>query len=245
MQNVSLLSLSFIGILLFSGCSGTAQSTSAPTEPLDGQTLARAKCAACHNLEMPPKTSEDEKAPPLYTVTVHLKDWIKADTPTEKRAKFIAFAKKYALHPSREISYCDKKSLKQYGLMPSLEGHATEAEIGTVAAWAYDTYDQMKMLAIMKERNRIAALPPHEQVLETHDCRSCHVYGNGKIAPTFGEIGQRYGTTGIEQIKKSITEGSKGKWLSFHAPMKAYKDLTPAQLDSMANWIVKQTRGKQ
>ncbi len=244
MQKISLLSLWIVGVYLLSGCSGTTKNTSAPAKPLDGEALAHAKCAACHNLEMPPKTSEDEKAPPLYTVTVHLKDWIKADTPTEKRAKFIAFAKKYALHPSREISYCDKKSLQQYGLMPPLKGQATEAEIGAVAAWAYDTYDQMKMMAIMKERNRIAALPLHEQILETHDCRSCHVYGNGKLAPTFKQIGQRYGEKGIEQIKKSITQGSHGKWPAFHTPMRAYPDLSPEQLEGMAEWIVKESQKK-
>ncbi len=224
-------------LLFLSGCSGSKQA-STHHEILDGETLARAKCAECHNLDIPPKTSDDEKAPPLYTVTVHLKDWIKADTPTEKRAKYIAFVKKYALNPSRKISYCDKKSLDEYGLMPSLEGKVTEAEIAAVAAWAYDRYDQKEMLKIMKERSRIAAMPPYQQVLETHDCRSCHIYGNGKLAPKFEQIGAKYGKSGIEHIKQSILHGSKGKWSSFHTPMRAYTDLTPVQLNGIAKWIV-------
>jgi cytochrome c len=229
------------GALLLSGCaSSTDKKSSTPAVKLDGEALAKSKCSECHNLEMPPKTSEGEKAPPLYTITVHLKDWIKADTPTEGRAKFIAFAKKYTLHPSHDISYCDKKSLQTYGLMPSLEGKATEAEIAAVAAWAYDTYDQMQMMAIMKERNRLAALPPHEQVLETHDCKLCHLHGNGKLAPTFKQIGSRYGEGGLKKIQQSITQGSHGKWPSFHTPMRPYTDLTLKQLDGIARWIATQ-----
>jgi len=57
----------------------------------DAPKLLETKCASCHNLDMPPKTSDDERAPPLYTVTVHLKDWIKSETDTENRAKFVAF----------------------------------------------------------------------------------------------------------------------------------------------------------
>jgi cytochrome c len=228
-----------VAALIASGCSssGTKHTASAP---LDGEALAKAKCAQCHNLDMPPKTSEDEKAPPLFTITVHLKDWIKADTDTERRAKFIAFAKDYTLNPTREKSYCDEKSLKSYGLMPSQKGNVTANEVGAIAAWAYDHYDQMAMLAIVKERNRIARLPLHEQVLETHDCRSCHILGNGKLAPTFKQIGAKYGTAGIEQIKNSITHGSRGKWPAFHVPMRAYTDLTPKQLQGMAEWIAKQ-----
>ena len=228
------------GAILLSGCSGNTQKSSAPTVRLDGRTLAKSKCSECHNLDMPPKTSEEEKAPPMFTVTVHLKDWIKADTPTEGRAKYIAFVRDYAINPTRKKSYCDAKSLADYGLMPSLKDKATPAEIAAVAAWAYDHYDQMQMLAIMKERNRLARLPLHEQVLETHDCRSCHVYGNGKLAPSFKEIGQRYGAKGVVPIQKSIAQGSKGQWPSFHTPMRAYSDLTPKQLEGIARWIAEQ-----
>ena len=226
--------------LLLCGCSGQKKTPHHSAVPLDGEALAKTHCFRCHNLDIPPQTSDGEKAPPLYTVTVHLKDWIKADTPTEKRAKFIAFVRDYALHPTRKKSYCDPKSLAQYGLMPSLEGNATDAQIAAVAAWAFDSYDQMAMLKIMKERNRIARLPLHEQVLQTHDCKLCHLLANGKLAPTFAQIGQRYGWKGIEKIKKSITHGSHGKWPAFHTPMRAYTDLNPKQLDGMARWIAEQ-----
>jgi cytochrome c len=226
-----------MAIALLSGCSGAQKHKSHSGASLDGEVLAKAKCSSCHNLDIPPKTSEGEKAPPLYTVTVHLKDWIKADTTAEKRSKFIDFVSTYGLSPSLKTSYCDKKSLKQYGLMPSLKGKATKSEIAAIAAWAFDTYDQMAMLKIMKERNRIAAMPPYKQVLETHDCRLCHILGNGKLAPTFTQIGQKYGPDGIEQIKTGITHGSRGKWPGFHTPMRAYRDLTDKQLSGIATWI--------
>ena len=228
---------------MLAGCSGGDKTTGTEEKALSSAQIdatLHQVCARCHNLDMPPKTSDDEKAPPLYTVTVHLKDWMKVDNPSELKAKFVSFVSDYVLHPSREKSYCDPASLKLYGVMPSLEGQITPAQARAVASAIFDRYDQMKMLAVMKERNRLAALPPWQQVLETRDCRLCHIQGKGKLAPGFDEIAKKYGPTGIETIKKSITRGSRGKWAAYHTPMRAYKDLTPKQLDGIARWILQQ-----
>jgi len=226
-------------LLIITGC-GDSKSNKKPQIQYDAKALLQSKCASCHDLHMPPLTSEDEKAPPMYTITVHLKDWIKSDTDTEKRAKFISFLQTYVLHPSKDISYCDEKSLAQYGLMPSQEGNVNSEEVGAIAAAIYQKYDQMVMLKITQERNRIAALPFYQQVLESYDCKYCHLYGNGKLAPSFTQIGQKYGKEGIDQIKESILHGSKGKWKEFYAPMKPYPVLSPKQLDGIAQWISEQ-----
>ncbi|WP_457606880.1 c-type cytochrome [Nitratifractor sp.] len=222
-----------------SGCGKKSSSTQASPH-LDGEKLLHEKCARCHNLDMPPKTSDHEPAPPIFAVVVHLKDWMKVENPSEKRAKFIAFVQDYVLHPSREKSYCDPKSLKLYGLMPSQQGKVTKEELGAIAAYLYDEYDQMKMLARMKEINRLKRLPPYEQVLETRDCRMCHIVGAGRLAPSFPEIAKRYGPKGAKQIRRSITEGSRGHWPKYHTPMRAYPDLTPAQLEGITQWILQQ-----
>jgi len=228
-------------LYMFIGC-GENQTEKKTQKQYDAKALLENKCASCHDLNMPPHTSDDEKAPPMYTITVHLKDWIKSDTDTEKREKFISFLQTYVLHPSKDISYCDEKSLAQYGLMPSQEGNVNRDEIAAIADYIYRRYDQMAMLKITQERNRIAALPPYQQVLESYDCKYCHINGNGKLAPTFAQIGQKYGKEGIEQIKKSIRNGSKGKWKGFYTPMKPYPALTPKQLEGIAAWISEQKK---
>ena len=225
-----------IAVLFLTSCNSSS------SKNLDGAKLAEQKCANCHNLDMPPKTSDNEKAPPLYTVVVHLKDWMKANDPSELKGKFIDFAADYVINPSLDKSYCDKISLKTYGLMPSQKGKVTKDEVKAIAAYIFDRYDQKYMLEYLKEKARIDALPPAQQVLETQDCKVCHL--NIKNAPTFEQIGKKYANN-IEQIKKSITEGSKGKWKGYLLPMRAYK-LPPKQLDAIAKWIIKEgTSGKQ
>ncbi len=223
-------------LFLGTGC----QQQQGSTRHYDGEKLAREKCSRCHNLDMPPKTSDHEAAPPLYTVTVHLKDWMKTPTPDAQRQKFIDFVADYVLHPSRDKSYCDPKSLELYGLMPSQKGKVTPEQLRAIAAWIYDHYDQMAMLRIMKERNRLAAMPPWKQVLETRDCRSCHILGAGKLAPSFPRIARRYADDpdAEKKIRDAILHGSRGKWPAFHVPMRAYDDLTPQQLEGITRWIL-------
>jgi len=221
----------FISILLIlTGCNSSS------SKSYDGKRLAEQKCASCHNLDMPPKTSDDEKAPPLFTVTVHLKDWIKVNNPSELKGKFVDFVADYVINPSLDKSYCDKESLKTYGLMPSQKGKVTKDEVRAIAEYIFSRYDQKYMLEYLKEKARIDALPPAQQVLETQDCKVCHF--NVKNAPTFKQIGKKYANN-IEQIKSSITNGSKGKWKGYLLPMRAYK-LPKKQLDAIAEWIIKE-----
>ena len=225
--------LFFFMVLLFTGCNDTHHSVR-----LDGAKLAEQKCAKCHNLDMPPKTSDKELAPPLYTVTVHLKDWMKVDNPSELRGKFTAFVKSYVINPDRSKSYCNKESLETYGVMPSQKGNVTEDELEAIAHYAFDTYDQMKMLEILQEKAKIEALPPAQQVLATKDCKMCHIAAAGKIAPSFAQIGKKYAKEGVAPIKEAILHGSKGKWPQYTIPMRAYSDLTPKQLDGIAHYIL-------
>jgi len=226
--------LLFISLaLIVAGCNSSTESYS----NLDGRALVEQKCSSCHNLDMPPATSDKEKAPPLFTVTVHLKDWIKVNNPSELKGKFVDFVSDYVLNPSKEKSYCDKKSLETYGLMPSQKGKVTKDEAKAIASYIFDLYDQKKILELNKERARIARLPLYQQVLETNDCRLCHQKNSSKNAPTFEEIGKKYGVEGKEIIKNSILNGSKGKWKGHLLPMKAYKNIPQKQLDALVDWI--------
>ncbi len=229
--------LFIVVILFFAGCNSNSNNSNSYSN-LDGKALVEQKCSSCHNLDMPPVTSEDEKAPPLFTVTVHLKDWMEVNNPSELKNKFINFVSDYALNPSKEKSYCDKKSLESYGLMPSLKGKVTEDELKAIASYIFDLYDQKKVLEIMKERARLASLPLYKQALETNDCMLCH-QKNSKNAPSFEEIGKKYGVNGKEIIKNSILNGSKGKWKGYLLPMRAYKNIPKERLDALVDYIAK------
>jgi len=225
--------LFFTIALLFSGCNLEHH-----TKRLDGGKLAEQKCAQCHNLDMPPKTSDKELAPPLYTVTVHLKEWMEVSNPSELRGKFTAFVQAYVIDPDRSKSYCDKESLETYGVMPSQKGKVTEDELEAIAHYIFDTYDQMKMLEILQEKAKIDTLPPAQQVLAIKDCKMCHIAAAGKIAPSFAQIGKKYAKEGSAPIKEAIVHGSKGKWPQYTIPMRAYSDLTPKQLEGIAHYIL-------
>ena len=80
-----------------------------PKERLDGEELIEQKCAKCHNLDMPPKSYENEIAPSMMAVTFHLKDFIKSNNPSEHEVKVVEFIKDYVIAPSREKSFCDKR----------------------------------------------------------------------------------------------------------------------------------------
>ena len=145
-----------------------------PKERLDGEELIEQKCAKCHNLDMPPKSYENEIAPSMMAVTFHLKDFIKSNNPSEHEVKVVEFIKDYVIAPSREKSFCDKKSLDSYGVMPSQKDNVTEDELDAIAHYMYKSYDNQKMLDIMAEKQRLARLTLHERVLEQQRCENCH-----------------------------------------------------------------------
>jgi len=225
--------------LLFLGCQ---DSNSKKTEHhYNGEDLIKQKCSICHNLDIPPKISDSEKAPPMFTVTVHLREWMKGDSKVDKEANFIEFVKSFVINPSIDKSYCKKEILKKYGLMPSQKGNVTEDELEAIAKYALRTYDQKILMEIMQRKNKIASLPPYKQVLELKNCKFCHINGGGKVAPLFRQIAKKYNHDKkyLKTIKDAIVNGSKGKWSNYHTPMRAYKDLTPKQLDGISRWILK------
>lgn len=230
--------VSAVAVMALCGCGNDQSETNG--KHYDGKALMEQKCVQCHNLQMPPDTNDQEKAPPMYAIAVHLKEWMKGNTDSEKKANFITFVQSYVLHPSRNRSYCKKDMLQKYGLMPSQEGKVSKEELKAIAAYAADTYDQNKMLEILKEKNRIAAMKPYQQVLALKDCKMCHIQGAGKVAPLFKQIAAKYAQKDMGTIKDAILHGSKGKWPAYHAPMRAYPDLTPKQLDGIAQWILDQ-----
>ena len=209
-----------------------------PKQKLNGENLLTQKCAACHNLDMPPESYENEIAPSIMAVTFHLKDFIKADNPTEHKPKIISFIQDYVIDPSAEKSFCDKESLESYGLMPSQKGKVNKDELEAIASYMYDTYDNQILLKQMAEKRRLRAMSLHERVIEQHRCNTCHNIEKDKVAPSFKMIAQRYETKDRETLIQSIKEGSKGKWENKVLPMPPFKKLSDDDAAGMVDWIL-------
>lgn len=206
---------------------------------MDGEKLLIQKCSKCHNLDMPPKSYDHEIAPSMMAVTFHLKDFIKSDNPSEHEEKIVEFVKEYVMHPSAEKSLCDKASLESYGIMPSQKGKVSLDELDAIVHYMYMTYDNMKLLEIMKEKNRLAKLPLHKRVFEQQHCNYCHKEVQDGIAPSFKMIANRYTPKDRKMLIDSIKNGSKGKWKGKTLPMLPYgKKLDEKDIEGMADWIL-------
>ena len=231
--------LSFImiaALFLTAGCD------TKPKVSLNGADLLQSKCASCHNLSMPPKTYEDEKAPPMMAVAFHVKDFMKVNSQSDKKPKFITFFQDYVLHPDVKNSFCDKESLESYGLMPSQAGKVSKEEVGAIASYVYDYYDQEKFLAQMEAKSKFEALDLGEQIATSKGCFTCHDKKETKSAPSFLEISTR----DKNEIFSVIKYGSKGTWKGFEKRLMPpfAKSLDDAQIESLVSWIKDQNKEK-
>jgi len=216
-------------IWFFSGCE-----SGKPKTVYNGKALMEKKCATCHDLGMPPKTYEDEKAPPMMAVAFHLKDFMHIGTHADAVDKFIPFIQDYVISPSREKSYCDKESLDSYGVMPSQKGNVTAAELEAIGEYMYTFYDQQKYLKEMQAKAAFEALPKGEQLVVKTGCYNCHDTFKDKVGPSFQHIAQ----SPQRDIVSAIENGSKGKWKTFSAMMPPFKGkFSQEELQSLKAWI--------
>ncbi len=203
----------------------------------DGEKLLKLKCASCHNLDMPPKTYKDEKAPPMMAVAFHVKDFMKVSSPSDKRPKFINFFQDYVLYPDAKKSFCDKESLASYGVMPSQKGKVSKDEVKAIAEYVFDFYDQDKFLQQMRVQAAFDVLPKGEQIATKKGCLTCHGIDKKKVAPSFKEISKK----SSKEIVQVIENGSRGKWKGFERmTMPPFKGkLTSKEKDILINWMKK------
>lgn len=221
-------------LLLFTGCAPEQKKRN----DLDGKALLQSKCASCHNLDIPSETYPEEKAPPMMAVAFHVYDFIEVSTPADKIPTSIFFVKDYVFNPTKEKSFCDQKSLEDYGLMPSQKGNLSEEELEAIAIYMFDHYNQENFLKIMKERQQLRDMDPGERIARKQGCLSCHGIKQKKMGPSFSAIGERYKSDKM-QIKESIRLGSQEKWPEArHAKMPPFKQLTNEELDTVSQWIL-------
>jgi cytochrome c len=201
---------SFLAVFLLVGCQETSHHTK-----LNGKKLIHEKCSACHNLDLPPKTFEDEKAPPMMAVAFHIKDFIPATNESEKIPKAIEFVKDYVINPSASKSFCDKKSLQTYGVMPSQKENVTQEELQAIGEYMFQHYTVKNLTAAQALQNKLNKLPVGERIALKNNCLGCHKKQKDLIGPSFHKIAQRY-KNNTQQIIKSIKQGSVGHWEGYH-----------------------------
>jgi len=195
-----------IASLFFVGCGDESKKIS-----LDGAKLIKQKCSACHNLDLPPSTYEDEKAPPMMAVAFHMKGFMQVSDESMRIPKAKEFVKDYVINPSASKSLCDKKSLEDYGVMPSQKGNVSADELDAITEYMFTHYTQKELTKAQAIQNRLNAMPKGQKLALQKGCLSCHKINKAVIGPAFSEVAKRYKKT-PELIVKSIKEGSKGKW---------------------------------
>lgn len=208
-----------------------------PQKSLDGKKLLEQKCASCHDLQMPPLLSVDEKAPPMMAVSFHVYDFVQAGDVSQRKYKAIEFVKDYVIEPSLQKSFCDKASLKRYGLMPSQKENVTSAELHAIATYMFVHYTQDKLSEAMQTKAKYDALPAGEKIAIRHKCLSCHRIDKDIVGPSFIKIADKFATS-KEALMKSIQNGSRGEWSGFKAIMPAFNDMSAKELEELSIWIL-------
>ncbi len=221
-----------LALFFFVGCTQEEKQLS-----LDGKKLLREKCASCHNLEMPPVIHKDELAPPMMAISFHVHRFVEASDESQRVPKAIAFVVDYVLNPSLEKSFCDRESLKRYGLMPSQKGNVTRQEIRAIAEYMFGHYTQKNLTKIQKLQNEYNAFAPGKKLALKYKCLGCHRVDKKLVGPSFAEVARRYKDDELS-IKKSIQNGSKDKWEGSRAMMPAFKEIKDKELEVLTQWIL-------
>jgi len=120
--------------------------------------------------------------------------------------------------------------------MPSLKNDINDNDAKEVARYIYNKYDPKKFYALQQEKLKFQTLPLGNRLAIKHGCLSCHGIKKIKIAPSFIDISKN---SSINEIKKTILNGSRGKYKNFKATMPPLgKKMKPKDLDEIVQWIV-------
>jgi len=221
-------------LLLLSACS------SSPQKQFDGKKLLQEKCSQCHNLDLPPQTFEDEIAPPMMAVSFHIVGFMQTPDESMRVPKAIAFVKDYVINPSASKSFCDKKSLEDYGIMPSQKGNVTEGELVAISRYMFSHFTQKNLDKAQKELNKFEKMPAGKKIALKNNCLTCHRIDKDLVGPSFKKIADKY-QNAHDIILQGIQNGSRKKWVSSKgAIMPPFKKLSDKELQTVTKWILTQ-----
>jgi hypothetical protein len=111
-------------------------------EPREPEVIYAKKCAMCHTAG---GAAHSRVGPPITLAMKNAVIGIDAvDGPFKNEAALkeavVDFLKDYLYEPSREKSNCEDISFERFGMMPSLKGFISEAELNVVVPWVYDQF---------------------------------------------------------------------------------------------------------
>ena len=175
----------------------------------------------------------------MMSIAFHIVSFMDTSNQADKISKAVEFTKDYVINPNIKKSFCDKKSIDRYGIMPSQKGKVTTDEVEAIAKYMFEYYTPIKLQKIQKAIEQFESLPKGEQLAIKYKCVSCHNKDSLRVGPSFKSIGKKY-KTNKKQITQSITQGSKGKWKNARgATMPAFNKISDANLRILRDWIIK------
>ena len=224
--------LLIITLLLFSACSNEIK------YDLNGKKLIEEKCASCHNLDLPPKTFKDEVAPPMMAISFHIAGFMQTPDESMRIPKAIEFVKDYVIYPNASKSFCDKKSLEDYGVMPSQKGKVTEDELDAIAKYMFKHFTQENLNRAQKLINDFNKMPKGEQLARKNNCLNCHKVDNDTVGPSLKKIALKY-KNNQAVVSHSIIHGSRDVWKSSKgAVMPSFRKLSKEDIKTLSGWIL-------
>lgn len=200
-----------------------------PSHNLDAEKILQTKCSQCHNLDLPPKISKDEKAPPMMAVAFHVLSFTKTSDESRRVSMARAFVKDYVIAPSLEKSYCDKESLKRYGLMPSQKGLISDEELDAITEYMFEHYTQQNLAKEQAIQNRLKAMPPGELLAIKNNCLACHRVEKKLVGPSFRDIAARYKDKPLDL--EAVIRNGQGS-------MPAFKNLTSQEMKTLMKYVL-------
>ncbi|QOP41829.1 c-type cytochrome [Sulfurimonas marina] len=210
-------------LLTFTACNEHHQSKN-----LDGEKLLKEKCSSCHNIDLPPKTFEDEKAPPMMAVVFHVRNFTEINVESQRVPKAIEFVKDYALYPSISKAFCDKESLKSYGLMPSQKGLVSEDELEAIAVYMFEHFTQENLEKEQRVLRKYNAMTQGEKIAIKNNCLGCHRVEKDLMGPSFKKIADKY-KNDEQKLKTAIRNGGN--------KMPPYTNLSDKELQDLSKFI--------
>jgi cytochrome c len=228
-----LVVVSILFILFVNGCNESKTKSN-----LNAKLLIAQKCGSCHNLDLPPTLDENEIAPPMMAVAFHVKSFMQVSDESTRIIKAREFVKDYVLEPDATKSLCDKKSLQDYGLMPSQKGKVSNDELDAITSYMFKNFTQEKLSEAQETQNRLNAMPKGKRIALQSGCMGCHKENRPILGPSFKMIANHYKNT-PDEILASINNGSSGKWnIVKKVRMPSFKDLTTQQKENIVEWII-------
>ena len=171
-----------------------------------GKELFQVNCAPCH-METVGAYETGDTITNVYQAP-YAKDVVKKlKAKTKNRAEFVSFIKDYINMPSKRKSLYGKRAIKDFGLMPALNGVLTDAQSTKLANYMYDD--------LLENKKKLVTKKPVKQVVKKKSlfqtyCAQCHMDAVGAYE-TGDTITNVYQAPYAKDVVKKLKEKTKNR----------------------------------